>query len=438
MKKQLLYFLFLLVFPFSLFPQGESTSYPVQQEHDSLNRLLYKAISKYAKTDTKILIPKIEKLIGEGAKPNGIVTISGSYRKPGTYIPIIKEFYKNKYRKYSYKTTPFHAAVASKNTIVVGKLLDLGADVNFAVNKDDYPLRIAAYKQDENMIFFLLDHGANIEHINLSKIDDITLIEKLHARGADISTVDWNKFLTDKEALKKLITLNPEFNGVALDFSKLFDDNDLFDFLLDNGMPDNLTGTRFDKCPLFYGAVKYGNLYALKKLYARNPAYINKECKENFRKTPLTIAIDEENVSVIKFLLEKGANPMQKDWTGRVSINHTVFTKNPEEICKLLIQYGADLEYMGYFGQTPLMHAVKLDEYIPAMTYIQLGANVNARGKYGETPLYLAVKKENIPMIKLLIENGADPKAKYNGKSLLQYAQDEELSPMVIDYLKNL
>ncbi len=434
---KLFYVLFLLL-PISLFSQEESTSYPVGQRQDSLNMQLYKIISKDAQNSPVTLIPKMEKLITQGADPNGIVTIKGSYRKPGTYIPIIKDFYKNKYRKYSYKTTPFHAAVASGNTQITGKLLDLGADVNIVASEDDYPIKIAAYKQDENMIFFLLEHGADIKHINLSKIEDISLIEKLYKKGADISSVDWNKFLNDKDALKKLIALNSGFTGVRLNFNKLFEDNDLFDFLLDNGMPDNIRGTGFDDCPLFYGAVKYGNLYALKKLYAINPAYINKECKKNFNKTPLTMAIEKEYLDIIKYLLENGADPMQKDWTDKTAINHTVFSKNPEAICKLLIQYGADLEYSGYFGQTPLMHAVKLDEYIAALAYIKLGANVNAMGKRGETPLSLAVEEESIPMIKLLIEHGANPETKYKGKSLLQYAQDEKLSPMVIDYLKNL
>ena len=437
MKTQtILYLIFVCFFPLIMFSQTESTNRQEQSKQDSLNRLLYKTISQYASSPQN-LSSKIEKLVAEGAKPNGVVVINEKYRKYGTYIPIIKDFYKDKYRTYTYKTTPFHAAVGSGNIQIVEKLIELGADVNIPADKDDYPVKLAAYKKDKNMILFLLNNRANVKHIDLSKIDDIELIKILTEKGADVSTANWNFFLNDIPVLKQLIELNPKFTGVRLNFEDLFANNNAFDFLMDNGMPVSVRNSGMSDCPLMFGAVKYGNIYALKKIIATQKVNINAECKKDFNRTPLVIAIDEENLEMIKFLLEMGANPMQKDWTNKISINHTVFSKNPEGICKLLIQYGADLEYKGYFGQTPLMHAVKLDEYIAALAYIKLGANVNARGRNGDSPLSLAIREENIPMLKLLFDNGADPKTKYKGKTLLQYARDEEVSPTVIEFLKN-
>jgi ankyrin repeat protein len=54
------------------------------------------------------------------------------------------------------------------------------------------------------------------------------------------------------------------------------------------------------------------------------------------------------------------------------------------------------------------MHAIDYDEYISAQTLINEGVNVNYKNKYNESCLSVAIKEANLPMIKLLIENGAD------------------------------
>lgn len=438
MKKSLLFSGFLLIFYVFGLSQPTTTSGMSTEQPDSLNRQLYNIISKYAKNNPQVLPAAMETLIKKGANPNGIVTIAGSYRKPGTYIPIIKEFYKNKYRSYTYKTTPFHAAVASGNIQIVQKLIDLGANVNTPSEKDDYPIRLAVYNMDKKMISFLLDNGADIKNVDLSKLKDIDLIETLVSKGADVRTVNWNFALNDTNTLNKLIALNPNFEGVSLNFEKVFENPGIFDFLMNKGMPLSVHNDGFMDCPLVFAAVKFNNLPALKRIVATGEIDINAECEKYFKRTPLIVAIEEENIEIIKYLLENNADPMKKDWTKKTPLNNTVFLKNPKPICELLIEYGADLEYTGYFGQTPLMHAVKLEQYIAAKTYIELGANVNAVSKNGETPLSLAIKEESIPLIELLIENGANPKTKVKGKSLLEYAREEDVSNMVIEYLEKL
>ncbi len=439
MKKTLLFTF--LIFIFQVFATAQPTSTPkstTQEEPDSLNILLHNIIVEYAKKNPQILPAKMEALVEKGADPNGIIPISGSYRKLGTYIPIVKSYYKNKYRKYSYKTTPFYTAVSSGNVQIVQKLIDLGADVNTPGARGVYPIGRAVYNQDKEMTFLLLDNGADIQYANLSKLDDIDFIETLVSKGADVRTVNWNFALNDTNTLKRLISLNPSFERVRLNFRSVFKNPGMFDFLMDNGMPLTVRNDGFMKCPVLYAAVKFNNLPALKRIVATGKVDINAECKAHFKKTPLIIAIEEEHLEIIDYLLKNGADPMLKDWTEKTAINHTVFLKNPKPVCKLLIEYGANLEYNDYFGQTPLMHAVKLEKYIAAKAYIELGANVNAVGKYGDTPLSLAVKEESIPLIELLIENGADPKKKIKGKSLLEYAREKDVSNMVIEYLEKL
>ncbi|MCF6239977.1 MAG: ankyrin repeat domain-containing protein [Bacteroidales bacterium] len=430
-------FFFLGISPILFYAQSPTPTKELSIK-DSLTYELYQLMleSSYAKRFS--VIEQSKKLINEGADPNGILHFTGSVRKLGSYIPILQVFYKNKYRKVTNVNTPFHAAIKTGDTLIVAALIKLGADINLFIKDKGYPITIACRKQDKKMITYLLSKGDKPERINLFFFKNINDIEYLVNKGADVSRVNWNNFLDDRDALKKLISLNPDFKYVQISHKRLLSDNDLFDFLLSNGMPENIKGGSFDKCPLFYSAIKYGNLYALKKLYAKQPKYINKPCVNNFKRTPLTIAVKEENLEIIKFLLENGADPMQKDWTGKTAINELIFTKNPEGIGKLLLEYGADIEYKGYFGQTPLMHAVKMDKYIVTMAYINLGANVNAVGKYEVTPLSLAVREESIPLLQLLIKHGADYHKKIKGKSILQYAKEEDVSPAVIQFLENL
>jgi ankyrin repeat protein len=441
MTKYLLPVLFILLNFHILNAQGQETQKQEEKlsKTDSLSVLLYKNIIRDAKTKPSVLIPKIEQLIAEGAEPNRLLIFTGTYRKPMTYIPIIKDFYKEKYKKYVIKTTAFHAAVESGDTNVVAKLIESGAKPDIPARKNDYPVKIASENQDINMVLFLLDKGADIEHVNLSDFEDINAIRQLIKYGANVEDINWNFALEDTNKLKKLIAINPEFKGVRLDFEKLFANNQIFDFLMEHGLPVSAYNSdSFMDCPLVFGAVKYNNLYALKKIMATGKVDINDECSGYFRRTVLTVAIDEEHPQILDYLLKHGANPMQKDWTGKVAINQTIFCDDPKPLMQLLIKAGADIEYSGYFNKTPLMNAVSLNKYIAALSLIELGANVNAKNKYGESPLSYAIDSKSLPLLKLLIENGADPKTTIKGLSLSEYAQKKGTPGTIIEYLNSL
>lgn len=107
-----------------------------------------------------------------------------------------------------------------------------------------------------------------------------------------------------------------------------------------------------------------------------------------------------------------------------------------DEVIKTLLDAGAKLEYNGYFSKTPLLHAVEYDKYISANCLIENKANVNYRKKNGMTPLFAAIKRNNFPMIKLLIESGAKTDVKFESKNIVQFAEEEDAAPAVVNYLK--
>ncbi len=407
----------------------------IEISKDSIDIALYELIASSDKMNSDTLVKNIEILISKGANPNSVVTIRGSARKAGTYIPIIKHFYKNKYRSYTYTSTVFHAAVAKGNIKIVQKLIDLGAKSGIPTKNSDYPIDIAIMSDDVNMISFLLDNGSDIKKINLADSKNIDLIEKLVKLGADPNTIDINFVLNNKSELKRLLALNPGMQNLELDFSILFNDDELLDLLLKNGLPLKTKGTFPDNCPLIFGAVKYRNIKALDKLIDLG-ANKSERCKTGFGETPLLLAIYEKNAKIVEYLLQKGVSPNEKEWTDKSALLNAAETDN-DEIIYLLIDADAQIEYNKYFGKTALMQAVDRKKYISVQALVNRGANINYKNKYGETPLVLAIRENDFPIMKLLIESGAKINIKYKRKTLIEYAKEENASPMIIDYLKN-
>jgi ankyrin repeat protein len=408
----------------------------IEISKDSLDLKLYYLLESAGDMSKDLLINNIDNLVERGANPNAMLEITYSVRKMGTYIPIIKHFYRDKYNEYTTITTPMHAAVGSKNVLAVEKLIALGGKIDL-INQDNVlPMDIALKNDQEEMVNCLLKHGCKVSDINLALSENTALIERLVKLGANPKSIDINYALNNKAELKRLLALKPEINELNLDMSVLMKDDELFDLLLDNGMSPKVMGRFPDECPIIFSAVKYGNMRDLKKLIAKG-ASIHETCSNGFGETPLQVAIHYKQVEIMVYLLDLKAIPNEKDWTGKSALMQACGTDN-DQIINILIDRGADIEYSGYFGGTPLIQAVKYKNYIAAETLIKRKANVNFKTKFDDTPLSLAVEANDYAMVKMLVENGANPKVTIKGKNLVQYAQEKEVSPAIVNYLKGL
>ena len=167
-------------------------------------------------------------------------------------------------------------------------------------------------------------------------------------------------------------------------------------------------------------------------------AYLHGRDKDG--KTVFIYAAEKNpNPEVIAALAKAGADVNAKDKGGWTPLKTAArYNPNPEVIAAL-IKAGADVNAKNENGWTPLMTAAENNsnpEVIAAL--VKAGADVNARDKKIGSALMEAARAGERRLIMILLDAGADPKAKdVSGKMAIDYAR-ENPSLKDTDALKRL
>ena len=110
----------------------------------------------------------------------------------------------------------------------------------------------------------------------------------------------------------------------------------------------------------------------------------------------------------MKWILEQGFDPNSES-TYDVPLNYCL---NDLDKIKLLIEYGADINFKCNFNDTPLHRICDGKGSINNLKFLlENGADIDARNDADETPLIYAVKRERVPdtrfvqMVELLLEH---------------------------------
>ena len=127
---------------------------------------------------------------------------------------------------------------------------------------------------------------------------------------------------------------------------------------------------------------------------------------------PVTVAVSTNNIEVLSFLLDKGADVNAGRYLSKWSPIALAAKCSTEEIITALVHHGAQVS-----GSNALQHAAYYGRLDLLRCLVDLGADVNDTPDYDhvpklfdtlETPLHSAARAGNLEIVKYLLDHGAN------------------------------
>ncbi len=208
------------------------------------------------------------------------------------------ETYKDSPRQY----TPLHLAAAENSIEAVEILLKHGANINAAGSAKNTPLFFAATNGHKKLGLFLLSKGADIDFFS--------------ACG-----------LGKKRRVKEMLNTNPNLT--------------------------NITDNRINRAPIFYGVIggdeeivstliDYGANVNIRAPYYDTMDLLANDDVNCIGTTPLHLAAEIADMSIVELLIRSGANLESRDYDGRTPLQVAVKTCNRGAV-KALLEAGANV-----------------------------------------------------------------------------------------------
>ncbi|MDO9037753.1 MAG: ankyrin repeat domain-containing protein, partial [Lutibacter sp.] len=137
----------------------------------------------------------------------------------------------------------------------------------------------------------------------------------------------------------------------------------------------------------------------------KNPEFLNSFSPDGF--IPLGLASFFGHLSLVKLLLDKGANPnIASNNQFKVAPIHSACAISNFDITELLIKHRADVNAKQMQGFTPLHSAAYNGQTNLSKLLIDNGADINAKMDNGQTPLSVANEKNFQETAELISKHG--------------------------------
>lgn len=136
--------------------------------------------------------------------------------------------------------------------------------------------------------------------------------------------------------------------------------------------------------------------------------------KDNYENTPLMCAVYTRNRELIDVIIKNGGNINDRNAYGISALMLICSMTDMNDIAKLLIDYGADVNLKDVTGKTPLMNAVISGNIETLELLIKNGSLVEEKDNIGDTALMKVMCRKNsdfltnIKIVNILMDNGAD------------------------------
>ena len=152
----------------------------------------------------------------------------------------------------------------------------------------------------------------------------------------------------------------------------------------------------------------------------------NETCLNEYEAT-LVYAIQNNYDNIFNLVIDKvtDVNIKVREYSGKLCLLTIAYEENNFTIMKGLIEKGADVNSISCSGKNLLLDACIKSNFRIAKLLIENGAKMNGEYK-GESLLIHACKKNNLELTKFLIENGAD----------VNYINKDEQTALLVAYEK--
>ena len=329
---------------------------------------------------------------------------------------MVKEFC-NVYSKRQEKWKEGYAAlcIAARNgrADIVGLLLKGGADLNAKFENYSTPLCAAAENGHTNIVKLFLANGADVNEVQNDGRSALhyavqrkfyKVVDCLLDSGADVN----QKFLGDSplhfaaaagnlKILKLLLSTGANVNAKNLsDATPLFiaverNQNEIVQCLVQNGADVNIEDQD--------STIKSFN-------YTSDCIHDLRSC-QGLR--PLTVAVDNCNLELVKILLGFGA-PADIE-NEKVSPLHLASSNGSLEIVKELLKFGANINLVCEENYTPFSHAIASGKTETFICLLSTGVNFNINSRNSVLHIALSSVKKDENIVELLLDFGADVRA---------------------------
>jgi len=147
-------------------------------------------------------------------------------------------------------------------------------------------------------------------------------------------------------------------------------------------------------------------------------------------KPPLNYKTEDEQIKLIEYLLNKGADVNVSSSNGKTPLHYSLRRGMPLEIVELLVSKGASVNVRDGNGWTPLHCGAYANSERSVRLLVKNGANTNVKNNDGKTPLYYAIKNKNNKLSKLLkrvLNRKAEIQKKVNDLTTIKFSSNEPL-----------
>jgi ankyrin repeat protein len=320
--------------------------------------------------------------------------------------------------------SPLIQAVRSGDRAAIRALIDRRVDVNEAEADGTTALHYAIQRDDAETIDLLIRAGANVKAANrygiaplyvAATVGSAPILDKLMQAGAppDTATPDGETALMaasrtgDVGSVKLLISRGARVDApegwkgqTALMWAAAENNAPAMRVLIEAGADVKARSKAGVFTPLLF-AVRAGHVEATRVLLDAG-ANVNEPLEDGT--SPLVLALINGHYELASFLIDRGADP-NADRQGWTALHQIAWTRRPNT--------GFNLPGAVHTGSVNSLEVVR--------RLVKAGAAVNARQKrepkdgfrnqlnrIGATPFLLAAKSVDLPLMRLLLELGAD------------------------------